>query len=63
MYLFMVSLTNLLVAETTQRQIIRLLMNNELKRIWKGTVFSESELQLRNLRAGTENCTKSFCQD
>jgi hypothetical protein len=38
-YLFMVNLTTLLVAETIDRQIIWLVVNNELERIWKETVF------------------------
>jgi hypothetical protein len=57
--LFMVNLIKLLVAETIERQITGLLVNNQLERIWKETVFSEFELHLRNLRGGTEEATKA----
>jgi hypothetical protein len=55
----MVNLTKLLVAEPTQHQVIGLLVNNELIRIWKEVVFTESELELRHLRGGTEESVRT----
>jgi hypothetical protein len=53
----MAKLTDLLLSENTERQIVRVLVKDTLELVWKKTGFNKSELQLLHLRGGTEEST------